>query len=164
MSFGVSFGLTLVGITWVASYLRLSERARTALLGVFAADCVVEVTGITVQAWRHMPSHLNTTTPVNALIAYSLAIGGAVLLVVLGALAVPALRGRVDAPLSMRVALRSGFGLLLAGLAAGAAMIARGEVPIRGGHRAQAYHETGFLKWFHAVTPHAVLALSLATA
>jgi hypothetical protein len=112
-----------------------------------------------VQAWRHAPSHLNTTTPLNALIAYSLAIGGAVLLAVQGAFGVTALRGRLDATPSMRVALPCGFALLLAGLPAGAAMIARGEVLIHGGHRAQAYQETGFLKWFHEVTLHAVLVL-----
>jgi hypothetical protein len=33
------------------------------------------------------------------------------------------------------------------------------EVLIHGGHRAQAYQETGFLEWFHAVTLHAVLVL-----
>ena len=32
------------------------------LLTVFAADCILEVAGITVQAWRDQPSHLNTTT------------------------------------------------------------------------------------------------------
>lgn len=161
VTFGVSFGLTLIAITWVASYLRLSPRTRAVLLGVFAVDCVVEVTGITVQAWRHVPSHLNNTTPLNAVIAFSLAFGGGVLIVVLGALAVTAWRGRIDAAASMRLALRVGFGLLVAGLFAGAAMIARGEVLIRGGHRAQAYDDAGFLKWFHAVTLHGVLVLPL---
>jgi hypothetical protein len=159
VTFGVSFGLTLIAITWVASYLRLSPRSRALLLGVFAVDCVVEVTGITVQAWRHVPSHLNNTTPLNAVIAFSLAFGGGVLIVVLGALAVTAWRGRIDAAPSMRLALRSGFALLVAGLFAGAAMIARGEALIRGGHRAQAYDDAGFLKWFHALTLHAVLVL-----
>jgi hypothetical protein len=161
ITFGTSFGLTLIAITWVASYLRLSDRARTILVGVFAVDCVVEVGGITVQAWRHVPSHLNNTTPLNAVIAFSLAFGGGVLIVVLGALAVTAFRGRIDAPPSMRLALRAGFALLLAGLASGAAMIARGEILIKQGHRAQAYSHAGFLKWPHAVTLHAVLVLPL---
>lgn len=161
ITFGVSFGLTLIAITWVASYLRLSSRARTVLLGVFAVDCVVEVGGITVQAWRHVPSHLNTTSGPNAVIAFTLAFGGGVLIVVLGALAVVAFRGRIDAAPSMRLALRAGFALLLAGLASGAAMIARGQVLIRDGHRAAAYSQAGFLKWFHGVTLHAVLVLPL---
>src|ERR1700712_2479007 len=52
VTFGVSFGTALAAVTWVSAYLRLSGRRRAVLLGVFAADCVVEVTGISVQAWR----------------------------------------------------------------------------------------------------------------
>jgi hypothetical protein len=159
VTFGLSFGTVLISIVWVSSYLRLSPRARAWLLGVFAADCVVEVTGITVQAWRHVPSHFNTETPFDSVIAFSLAAGGAVLIIVLGSLALTAFRGRIDGPASMRLALRAGFGLLLAGLAAGVAMIVRGETLIRAGHRAAAYDTAGYLKWFHAVTLHAVLVL-----
>lgn len=83
-TFGLSFGLTLITISWVASYLTLSPRARSWLLGVFAADCVLEVASITVQAWRHVPSHFDTETPLNTVIAMNLAVGGAVLIAVLG--------------------------------------------------------------------------------
>src|SRR5688572_29821318 len=58
-TFGLSFGLTLITITWVASYLPLGERLRNVLLGVFAADCFLEAGGITLQAWRGVPSHIN---------------------------------------------------------------------------------------------------------
>jgi hypothetical protein len=161
VTFGFSFGTVLISIAWVSSYLRLSDRARARLLGVFAADCVVEVTGITVQAWRHVPSHFNTETPFDSVVAFSLAVGGAVLVVVLGALAATALRGRIEAPPSMRLALKAGFALLVAGLAAGVAMIVRGETLIRAGHRTAAYDTAGYLKWVHAVTLHAVLVLPL---
>jgi hypothetical protein len=157
----VSFGVTLIAIAWVASYLRLSARARRTLLGVFAADCIMEVTGISIQAWRGVASHFNDETTFDSVIAYSLAFGGAVLVVVLGSLAVMALRGRIDAAPSMRLAIQSGFTLLLAGLAAGVAMIARGEVLIRTGHRQAAYDTAGFLKWFHGVTLHAILVLPI---
>jgi hypothetical protein len=158
-TFGVSFGLTLITITWVASYLTLSARARTWLLGVFAADCVVEVAGITIQAWRHVPSHFDTESPFSAVIAMSLAAGGAVLIVVLGALAVTSFRGRITAAPDMRRALRAGFAFLLIGLGTGAAMIAKGEVLIKTGHRQEAYDTAGSLKWVHGVTLHAVLVL-----
>ena len=160
-TFGVSFGITLIAITWVTTYLRLSTRARTVLLGVFAADCIVEVFGITLQAWRHVPSHLNNETAFDASIAYSLAVGGAVLIIVLGSFAVVALRGNVDGPPSMQLAVRAGFALLLAGLASGVAMIVRGEILINSGHRSAAYDSAGFLKWFHAVTLHGVVVLPL---
>jgi hypothetical protein len=160
VTFGLSFGTVLASVTWVTSYLRLADRTRTVLLGVFAADSVVEVTGITVQAWRHVPSHFNTVGgALNAVIAFSLAAAGVVLVVTLGTFAVTALRGRIDAPAPMRRALHAGFALLLVGLASGAAMIVRGERLIAAGHRALAYDTAGFLKLVHGITLHAVLVL-----
>jgi hypothetical protein len=159
VTFGLSFGTTLAAVAWVSSYVALPARWRVVLLGVFAVDCVVEVTGISVEAWRHVPSHFNTDGPLSAAVAYSLAAGGVVLVVVLGTLALAAFR--TPATPAMRLALRAGFGLLLAGLAAGVAMIARGEVLMQGGQQQAAYDHAGFLKWFHAVTLHAVLVLPL---
>lgn len=164
VTFGLSFGTTLIAITWVSTYLRLSRPVRTAILGVFAADCILEVAGITLQAWRDVPSHFNTESALDAAVAFSLALGGLVLIVVLGTLGITAFRGRTSAAPSMLLALRAGFALLFAGLAAGVAMIVRGETLIRAGHRAEAYDTAGFLKWFHAVTLHAVLVLPLLAA
>ncbi len=158
-TFGLSFGLTLITITWVASYLRLGDRARAVLLGAFTVDCVVEVAGVTLQAWRHVPSHFNTETPLDRVVAMSLALGGAVLLVVLGTLARTAFLGRVDGPPDLRLALRAGFAFLLVGLAVGVSMIVKGEVLIGQGHRQAAYDTAGSLKWVHGVTLHAVLVL-----
>ncbi len=158
-TFGISFGLTLITVTWVTSYLTMPVRRRSWLLGVFAADCVIEVAGITVQAWRRVPSHFNTETPASTVVAMSLAFGGAVLIIVLGAFAVAAFRGRIDAEPDMRRALRAGFGFLVLGLATGAAMIAKGEILIRTGHRQEAYDTAGSLKWVHGVTLHAILVL-----
>lgn len=143
-TFGVSFGLTLATVNWLAPALRLRPRTRSMLLTVFAIDCVVEVAGISVQAWRGQPSHLNSSTPLNATIAYALAGGGAVLVVVLGSLAIVALRGRVIGPPSRVLAYRGGFALLLAGLGSGVAMIAVGTVAMRTGAPAHAYAITGF--------------------
>lgn len=159
VTFGMSFGTTLAAITWVSSYLRLAPRARTALLGVFALDCAVEVTGISVQAWRHVPSHFNTESAADTVVATSLAIGGGVLIAVLGSLAVSAFRRGVDGDRAMTLAVQAGFALLLAGLAAGVAMIARGTVLLRTSTKLHAYDAAGFLKWFHGVTLHAVLVL-----
>jgi len=161
VTFGVSFGLTLVSITWIASYLRLRHSTRRWLLGLFAADCVLEVGGITLQAWRHVPSHFNTTTTTNSVVAFSLAAGGALLIITLGTLALTALRGRIRGPGSMRLALRAGFALLLAGLGSGVAMIVRGTTLGRSGDLTAAYSDGGYLKLFHAVTLHAVLVLAL---
>ena len=158
-TFGLSFGLTLIAVTWVTSYLRVGARWRRVLLAVFAADCVVEVAGITLQAWRHVPSHLNTETPFNTVVAMTLAMGGAVLVVVLSAFATAAFRHRPGGPLGMALALRSGFAILMVALLSGAAMIARGVVLSRAGHQQAAYHSTAPLKPLHGVSLHAVLVL-----
>jgi hypothetical protein len=158
-TFGLSFGLTLLAVTWVTSYLRIGTRLRTVLLAVFAADCVVEVAGITVQAWRHVPSHFNLQTPTNTGVAMMLAVGGGVLIVVLVTFASAAFRGNPALAPSMQLALRAGFVTLLIGLASGAAMIARGVALVNTGHQQLAYQLGGFLKPVHAVSLHGVLVL-----
>jgi len=158
--FGVSFGVTLATVVWVTRRVAVPARRRALLLTVFAVDCVVEVGGITLQAWRDQPSHLNTSTPFNTVVAMTLAAGGAVLVLVLGSFAVTALRGRVEGGPSTVLAYRAGFALLLAGLLSGAAMIARGSVARAHGDAAsRVYAVTGFLKDFHGVTLHGVLVL-----
>lgn len=163
VTFGLSFGLTLIAITWVTSYLRVGTRLRSALLVVFAADCVVEVGGITLQAWRRVPSHLNMETGFDTAVSMTLAVGGGVLVVLLSVFAVASFQNRPTGPLGMPLALRSGFAILLVALASGAAMIARGVVLTRTGHQEAAYHSTAPLKPLHGVSLHAVLVLPALT-
>ncbi|MFD8077193.1 hypothetical protein ACFV3E_31590 [Streptomyces sp. NPDC059718] len=158
-TFGLSFGLTLLAVAWVTSYLDVGARPRTVLLAVFAADCVVEVGGITVQAWRHVPSHLDMETGFDTAVSMTLAAGGAVLVAVLSAFAVASFRHRPTGPAGMPLALRSGFVILLVALLSGAAMIARGVQLTRTGHQSAAYASTAPLKPLHGVSLHAVLVL-----
>ncbi|GIE90152.1 hypothetical protein [Actinoplanes regularis] len=157
ITFGLSFGLTLMTVAWLSAYLPLPARRRGLLLAVFAVDCCVEVAGITLQAWRGVPSHINRETAFDSAVSTVLAIGGGVLVVVLGLMSLAAFRARV-AP-SMRVALRAGFASLLIGLVSGAAMIARGVVEVNGGDQQRAYEVVGFLKPVHAMGLHGVLVL-----
>ena len=159
VTFGLSFGATLIAVTWVTSYLRVGVRLRTVLLVVFAADCVVEVGGITLQAWRRVPSHLDMETPFDTAVSMTLAVGGGVLVVLLTVFAVASFRHRPTGPTGMALAVRSGFAILLVALASGAAMIARGVVLARTGHQEAAYHSTAPLKPLHGVSLHAVLVL-----
>ncbi|MGW4563090.1 hypothetical protein ACWEN3_11990 [Streptomyces sp. NPDC004561] len=159
VTFGLSFGVTLIAITWVTSYLRVGARPRAVLLLVFAADCVVEVAGITLQAWRRVPSHLNMETPFDTAVSMTLAVGGVVLVALLTWFAVASFRHRPTGPVGMPLAVRSGFAVLLVALASGAAMIARGVVLTRTGHQEAAYHSTAPLKPLHGVSLHAVLVL-----
>jgi hypothetical protein len=158
-TFGLSFGLTLITIAWVTSFLTLGARARTALLSVFAAACTAETAMITLQAWRHVPSHFNMSTPLNTVISMALAAGGGVLIVILVTLTVRAFGANLDASASTRLALRAGFVTLLIALASGAVMIARGVILVRTGHQRAAYSAGGFLKPVHAVTMHGILVL-----
>jgi hypothetical protein len=159
VTFGLSFGVTLIAVTWVTSYVRVRPRLRTTLLLVFAADCVVEVGGITLQAWRRVPSHLDMETPFDTAVSMTLAVGGGVLVVLLTVFALASFRHRPAGPPGMAPAVRSGFAILLVALASGAAMIARGVVLTRAGHQEAAYHSTAPLKPLHGVSLHAVLVL-----
>ncbi|CAM5572842.1 hypothetical protein GCM10010329_72280 [Streptomyces spiroverticillatus] len=159
VTFGLSFGVTLLAVAWVASYLRIGERTRNVVLGLFAADCVLEVGGITLQAWRRRPSHLNMETTFDTVVSMGLAVGGVLLVVLLTVLAVAVFRRGAGGPAGMPLALRAGFAYLLVGLASGAVMIARGVILTRTGHQVDAYASTGVLKPLHGVSLHAVLVL-----
>ena len=161
-TFGLAFGLTLAAVTWIACrFLNLPGRTRDLLLAVFAADSVLEVAGITAQAWRGVPSHVDMQGSVNTAISMMLAVGGGILIVVLVTMAVAAFRGAPGIAPSMALALRTGFAGLLVGLAAGAGMIARGVFLARTGHQQEAYSADGFLKPLHAVGLNAIVVLPL---
>ena len=62
MVFGLSFGMTVLTITWVSSFLNLRRRTRAVFLSVFTAASVLETALVTLQAWRGVPSHFNVAT------------------------------------------------------------------------------------------------------
>ena len=158
-TFGLSFGLTLATIAWVSSWLPLGRRMRRVLLGAFTVACVFETVLVSLQAWRGVPSHFNIETPFDAMVARSLAAGGAMLVVLIVAIGASAFRGAPGVPASMRLAIRVGFASLFASLAAGAVMIATGMRLVLSGDAARAYAIGGWLKPTHAVTMHAILVL-----
>jgi hypothetical protein len=160
-TFGLSFGLTLISIAWVTSYLPLRDRSRRLLLSVFAAACVVEVALITVQAWRYVPSHFNMETPLDTAISRVLAAGGGVLIVVVLSLTVAALRPLPGVPPSMLLALRAGFLALLAAMAVGAIMVVTAVLDVAHGDQTAAYAVGARWKPAHFVPMHGVLALPL---
>ncbi|MGX6601099.1 hypothetical protein ACWKSP_03030 [Micromonosporaceae bacterium Da 78-11] len=159
MTFGLSFGLTLITIAWVASFLPMGDRARRVLLGAFAAACVTEVALITVQAWRHVPSHFNMETPVDTGIARVLAAGGGVLVVVIVALTVVSWRPASEVAPSMRLAVRAGLLALDVALAVGAVMIVAGVLVVVQGDQQSAYTVGARWKLAHFMPMHGILAL-----
>lgn len=158
VTFGLSFGLTLVTVAWATSFLRMRERARTLLLGAFTVVSVVETTLITLQVWRGVPSHFNFETGFDTTVSMSLAVGGGVIIMTAIGFTVAAMSGRGTTP-ALRPAIRFGFVSLLVALAAGAAMIATGVVEARGGQAQVAYDTAGFLKPLHFVAMHGLLVV-----
>lgn len=160
-TFGLSFGLTLITIAWVASFLRMGERARSTLLGIFTVACVVETALVTLQAWRGVPSHFNMETPFDAFVARTLAAGGFTLVAIILVLTFVAFRANAAVPGSLQIAIRIGFVTLVGSMVVGALMIARGMMLVFAGNPQAAYANGGTLKPTHAVTMHAILVLPL---
>jgi hypothetical protein len=159
--FGLSFGITVVTIVWVASFLPLAERTRLALLTIFTAASVVETALVSLQAWRGVPSHFNVATAFDALVARALAVGGIALVVVIVGMTATAFRRNPAVPISLRRAIQVGFVALCVAMATGATMIARGMMLVFAGNPAAAYATGGALKPTHAVTMHGILVLPL---
>jgi hypothetical protein len=156
-TFGLSFGLTLASVTWATSFLHLGARAGNLLLGAFTAASVVEVTLVSTQFWRGVPSHFNFETGLDTAITATLAAGGGVIVATVLTWTLVAFRAVADAPPSLRLALRFGFVVLLLAMAIGAAMIATGTAARD--NPQLAYTTAGFLKPAHAVAMHAILVI-----
>jgi hypothetical protein len=158
-TFGISFGLTLITVVWVATFLRLSDRARRLLLRAFTLACALETALVTLQAWRGVPSHFNLETTFDGLVARTLAGGGLLLVVVIVALTFVSFRANPAVPISLRIAIRSGFIALVGAVVIGGLMIAKGMTLVFAGDRQAAYATGGTLKPAHAVTMHVILVL-----
>ena len=156
--FGLAFGLTLFAVTWASTFVSLP--LRRLVLGGFAVASVVEVVAISAQAWRGVPSHFNTTTPLNATFAFSAAAGGAVLIVTTTALLRAAFRPSDAAP-GQRLAGQVGFVSLLVGLAVGAVMIAIGTTEARTVSLDAAYDAAVVLVPAHAAAMQGILVLPI---
>jgi hypothetical protein len=160
-TFGLSFGLTLITVVWIATFLRLRDRSRALLLGAFTLACALETALVTLQVWRGVPSHFNLETPFDGAIARSLAGGGIVLVTIIGALLIVSFRKAPTLPSSLLMAIRFGFLTLFSSLVVGAVMIANGMRLVFGGDAQAAYATGGALKPTHAVTMHAILVIPL---
>lgn len=159
ITFGLSFGISVLTVTWICRLLPLAARTLALLLGAFTAASLLETALITLQAWRGVPSHFNTETTFDTFVTRALAAGGVTLIAVVFALTVAALRPNPTVAPSMRLALRAGLVALTGSMVAGAVMIAYGLTLEGAGRAADAYRSAGFLRPAHAVTMHAVLLL-----
>lgn len=85
-TFGLSFGPTVISVTWAASFLRIGERVRAAVLGTFLLTSIVSLSLITAQAWRRVPSHFNFETAVDTGIMVVLGLDAVAMFILLGGL------------------------------------------------------------------------------
>jgi hypothetical protein len=160
-TFGLSFGLTLVNVTLIASFVPLKNRSRTLLLGLFTAACVLETFLVSLQTWRGVPSHFNVETRFDAVIAQTLALGGFTLVAIIIVLTVAVFRHGKALPPPFRLAIRAGFVALVGAQVAGGVMIATGMRLVFGGDPQGAYATGGWLKPVHGVLMHGILVLPL---
>lgn len=166
VTFGLSFGLTLVTAAWAMSFLRLGDRIRAWLLGVLTFACVVEVFGVSLQRWRGQESHFNEETGFDTVVSVGGLAGGALVLVAFVTVAtVLNLRPAPYLPASLRLALRAGWLLLLGAVGVGAAMVSTAVTELNTAgvpepvQQQAAYSSAGWLKPAHAITMHAILLL-----
>jgi hypothetical protein len=147
--FGLSFGITLLTVTWLAGFLRPSRRWGWVTVGLLSAASVGEVFLISMQTWRGVPSHFNEDTAfdgmVFSLMGMLVSIVGLTILVVTVRAFI-----RINAPPSLALAIRLGLLLMLVSQGVGAQMIAEGG---------NTYGSAGALKVPHAFTLHAVQVL-----
>jgi hypothetical protein len=147
--FGLSFGITLLTVSWIVGLMRMRRTTGWVVLGTLAVASVLEVFLITMQRWRGVPSHFNESTPFDSAVFSAMG-----LLVTFVAVITVLITVRsfwpMDAPASLAWAIRIGLVLLLASQAVGVQMIAEGG---------NTYGAAGALKVPHAFTLHALQVL-----
>jgi hypothetical protein len=143
VTFGLSFGLALINVTLIASFVRLKDRSRTLLLGIFAAECVLETFLVSLRVWRGVPSHFNVATPFDAVVAQMLALGGFTLVAVIVLLTAAAFRHGTTLPPPLRLAVQAGLVALVGAQVVGGVMIATGMRLVFSGEAPRAYATGG---------------------
>jgi hypothetical protein len=147
--FGLSFGITLATLAWIAGFLRPGRKAGWLLIGGLSVASIGEVALISMQTWRGVASHFNEETAFDGTV-FSIMGMLVSLIAVLTVLITGWSFMRIDASASLALAIRAGLVLVLVSQAVGVQMI------IEGGNT---FGPAGALKLPHAVTLHAVQVL-----
>jgi hypothetical protein len=147
--FGLSFGITLLTVTWIMTFLRPRGRAGWLTIGTLSVASVAEVALISMQTWRGVASHFNEETTFDGMVFSAMGmlvslVGLITVLVTIWAFV------RLDAPASLKLAIRLGLVLMLVSQGVGVQMI------VEGGNT---FGTEGALKMPHAFTLHAVQVL-----
>lgn len=124
VTFGISFGITTLTLAWVSSHLALPRRWVTASLVVVAAANTCEVTWVTLQHARGVPSHFNQETSLDGALFIANGVAIAATVAVIAVYTVCSFV-RPSAPPALALGLRVGLLLLLVSMATGVWMILR---------------------------------------
>ena len=158
-AFGLSFGLTAVTVAWIFTRLDVGRRTAWLLLVPYALASSVEVTWVSVQRARGVPSHFNNATPADELAFIGGGVSVSLIVVVLAVVLGLAWR-RPAAPPALASAIRSGLAILLVSQSIGGVMIQRGIASLdAGGPASHAISPAGDLKVSHALAMHAIQVL-----
>jgi hypothetical protein len=147
--FGLSFGITLLTVTWLMTFLRSGRVGGWIVVGAFAVASLLEVFLISMQTWRGVASHFNETTAFDGSVFSLMGMLVGVLVLVTFYVTVRSFV-RMDAPPSLAWAIRLGLLLMLVSQGVGAQMIAEAG---------NTFGTAGALKVPHAVTLHAIQVL-----
>ncbi|HYI46662.1 MAG TPA: hypothetical protein VE174_14485 [Actinomycetota bacterium] len=147
--FGFSFGITLVTLAWVVTFLNLRKLTGWIALGVLSLAGLGEVGLITMQKWRGVESHFNESTKFDSAVFGMMGFLVSLMGLVIAFVAVRAFI-KLDATPSLAWAIRLGLLLLLVSQGVGVSMI------IQGGNT---FGAAGPIKVPHAVTLHAAQVL-----
>jgi hypothetical protein len=158
--FGLSFGVTTLSLAWVMSYLPRHKVVGWLLMGVLGLASLIEVSLITLQKWRGVPSHFNEATPLDAAVFNWMGFMVAFVMVVIVALFVWSLFS-LKAPQSMAWAIRTGLLLLVVGQLFGVAIIANELTQATSIETASIFGAAGQIKVPHAVSLHAIQVLPI---
>lgn len=152
--FGISGGVTVLSLGWVAGKLQRRVRDKW-WLRLFSLAMLIEVGLITLQQWRGVPSHFNRETPLDAVI-----LTGIEILITIASVVILDLTYRCFSPINaardMVLAIRAGMLLLVLGCALGFAAQAVGSYQQSLHQSTETYGKSGVLKFPHGIPLHAI--------
>ena len=157
--FGLSAGVTVLSLGWVAGKLRRSKLDGF-VLSAFSLAMLIEVGLITLQQWRGVASHFNSSTPFDAAV-----LNWIEWLIVFATIVIAELTRRSFRPLpvarDMSIAIRGGMVLLLLSCLLGFVLVGYGNYQASQGLAPDVYGAAGVMKFPHGVPMHAIQYLPL---
>ena len=158
--FGISTGMTLWSLGWLAKNLKRS-RLDSTIGWIVSVSLVLEVALITLQRWRGTASHFNHATTIDEVIDFSML--GLICIAFLG-ICYFGVRcfGKLKLDADYRFALRAGMGFLVVSCLIGFVISIYGYERIAEGLSPEKVGKAGVLKFPHGIAIHALQMLPLA--